>query len=188
MHGSVLAVCKCGKMQSEDRGVTVRVCVATGYLVICVNCLVEAHQLLSTLVIIACIDMPQHEHISVTDCPCLTVQLKCRLCVDSDWVLDSENCAYDVTVKDMSYACLSAIHLIRQRTWALLSPHAESQLPAHVQCTHATANLPDDHTCKTSRQQEACGLQGRLWCSPIMWDRLAAQSSLESDSITFPPL
>lgn len=50
---------------------TVRVCMAMGYLVICVNGLVEAHQLLSTLVVIACTDMPQHEHISLTYCPCL---------------------------------------------------------------------------------------------------------------------
>ena len=76
MRGSALAACKCGKMQSEDRCVTVRVCMATEYLVICVNGLVEAHQLLSTLVVIPCTDMPQHEHIPLTDCPCLTVQFK----------------------------------------------------------------------------------------------------------------
>ena len=26
---------------------------------------------------------------------------------------------------------------------------------------HATANVPDDHTCKTSQQQEACGVTDR---------------------------
>ncbi len=92
---------KCRKMQSKDKGVTVRVCVATGYLVICVNGLVEAHQLLSTLVVIACIDMPQHEHIPLTyrQCLMLMVPFKYRLCVDSDWVSNSESCACDETTQ-----------------------------------------------------------------------------------------